>query len=135
MICYQNPIGFDSSGFRGISVLWNEAPLSYKVILQPKQGGSFSFLPWTEADKFAALSGGVDATTIDGGADNDTLYGGKGNDTYQLRNGSGSDRINENDATEGNTDVLAFGPGWLQASSWPGRPGWSSASLVLASPG
>ncbi len=74
MICYQNPFGFDSSGFRGISVLWNEGPLLYKVITQAKQGGSFSFLPWTEADKFAALSGGIDPDSVDGGAGLDLAH-------------------------------------------------------------
>ncbi|AIC14136.1 calcium-binding protein [Xylella fastidiosa] len=55
-----------------------------------------------------ALSGGDGADTLDGGSGNDMLYGGTGNDTYQFAIGAGVDRIEENDSTPGNTDVVRF---------------------------
>ncbi|ALR02920.1 calcium-binding protein [Xylella fastidiosa] len=54
------------------------------------------------------LSGGKGADTLDGGSGNDMLYGGTGNDTYRFAIGAGVDRIEESDATAGNTDVVRF---------------------------
>jgi len=52
------------------------------------------------------LAGAAGNDTLDGGAGADTLIGGTGDDTYLLGLGCGSDTIQENDATAGNTDVL-----------------------------
>ncbi|HHW4669316.1 MAG TPA: calcium-binding protein, partial [Xylella fastidiosa subsp. multiplex] len=54
------------------------------------------------------LSGGKGADTLDGGSGNDVLYGGTGNDMYRFAIGAGVDRIEESDATVGNTDVVRF---------------------------
>ncbi|WP_211243404.1 calcium-binding protein [Chitiniphilus eburneus] len=45
---------------------------------------------------------------LDGGVGTDRLEGGNGNDTYQFGAGFGADRIVENDATSGNTDLAQF---------------------------
>ncbi len=73
-IFYKNPLGTDSSHFRGTTAIWNEAPLSYKVITQAQQSGAFYFLPWSEADKFAAMSGGIDAVSVEGGTTLDLAH-------------------------------------------------------------
>ncbi|GAA5786265.1 hypothetical protein YWS52_25880 [Chitiniphilus shinanonensis] len=54
------------------------------------------------------LSGNSGADLLIGGAGNDTLQGGTGNDTYQFAAGFGQDRIVENDAATGNTDLAQF---------------------------
>ena len=43
-----------------------------------------------------------------GGTGDDTLSGGIGNDLYYFERGNGTDRVIENDATAGNTDVVKF---------------------------
>jgi Ca2+-binding RTX toxin-like protein len=52
------------------------------------------------------LTGAAGNDTLDGGVGSDTLIGGTGNDIYKLGRGYGTDSIQENDATAGNTDVL-----------------------------
>ncbi|WP_411877770.1 calcium-binding protein [Polaromonas sp. YR568] len=47
-----------------------------------------------------------------------TLTGGAGSDTYTAYGGMGQDRIAENDATAGNTDVLSFGTGIATNQLW-----------------
>ena len=64
------------------------------------------------------LTGAAGNDTLDGGAGGDTLAGGTGNDTYLLNSGSGSDTINENDSTSGNTDVLRLGSGVAAEQIW-----------------
>ncbi|EJL78514.1 hemolysin-type calcium-binding protein [Polaromonas sp. CF318] len=54
------------------------------------------------------LDGGEGDDTLSGGSNNDVLKGGKGNDTYLFKRGDAIDTIVENDATQGNTDVLKF---------------------------
>ncbi|MDZ4328792.1 MAG: cadherin-like domain-containing protein, partial [Pseudomonas sp.] len=54
------------------------------------------------------LIGNDAANVLDGGAGADILSGGKGNDTYSFGRGYGADTVQENDATQGNTDVLQF---------------------------
>lgn len=55
-----------------------------------------------------SLTGGAGHDTLRGMAGNDTLIGGAGNDVYLLARGDGSETIQENDATSGNTDILRF---------------------------
>ena len=55
------------------------------------------------------MTGNTAANVLAGGAGNDILVGGLGGDTYLMGRGQGADRIQENDATVGNTDVLQFG--------------------------
>ena len=50
---------------------------------------------------------------FDGGAGDDALAGGAGNDTYAFGLGSGQDRIEDFDATAGNSDILRIGAGVL----------------------
>ncbi|MDR2549438.1 MAG: putative Ig domain-containing protein [Desulfobulbus sp.] len=60
---------------------------------------------------------------LDGGAGNDTLNGGIGDDLYLFDRGSGSDRIVENDATVGNTDLAVFGHDIAGDQLWFRRAG------------
>jgi Ca2+-binding RTX toxin-like protein len=53
-----------------------------------------------------------------GNAGRNTLKGAAGNDTYLLARGSGADKIQENDATAGNTDVALFGPDIMADQLW-----------------
>jgi Ca2+-binding RTX toxin-like protein len=53
-----------------------------------------------------------------GNAGRNTLKGAAGNDTYLLARGSGADKIQENDATAGNTDVALFGPYIMADQLW-----------------
>jgi Ca2+-binding RTX toxin-like protein len=64
------------------------------------------------------LKGAVGNDTIDGGAGADVLAGGTGNDTYLMARGNGADKIQENDATAGNTDVALFGPDIASDQLW-----------------
>ncbi len=54
-----------------------------------------------------SLMGGIGNDTLDGGAGNDTLAGGAGNDVYLLARGSGSDLVQESDATAGTIDTAS----------------------------
>lgn len=58
-----------------------------------------------------------------GNSGNNTLAGGAGHDTYRLDRGFGADTIVENDATVGNTDVAAFGPGVIAQQLWFSQSG------------
>lgn len=64
------------------------------------------------------LSGGIGDDTLDGGAGADTLAGGLGNDTYLLGRGHGSETVQENDATVGNTDLAQFLSGIATDQIW-----------------
>ena len=64
------------------------------------------------------LTGGAGNDTLNGSAGNDTMVGGTGNDTYVLGRGYGSDSINENDTTTGNTDVALFQSGIAIDQIW-----------------
>src|SRR3990172_1789067 len=46
---------------------------------------------------------------LDGGEGSDLLYGGTGNDTYIFGTGYGTDTVQENDSTGGNTDTVQLG--------------------------
>jgi len=54
------------------------------------------------------LDGGDGNDQLSGGPSIDVLKGGKGNDIYLFKRGDATDTIVENDATQGNTDVLQF---------------------------
>jgi len=54
------------------------------------------------------LDGGEGNDQLSGGLNNDLLKGGKGDDTYFFKRGDGTDTIVENDAKQGNTDLLQF---------------------------
>ncbi|AFM26137.1 calcium-binding protein [Desulfomonile tiedjei] len=69
------------------------------------------------------LFGDLGNDTLDGRAGNDTLEGGRGNDTYLFGRGYGTDRIEENDSTQGNHDVLAFGSEISTDQLWFRRSG------------
>ena len=69
------------------------------------------------------LAGNDAANVLDGKSGNDTLAGGAGNDTYVLGRGSGTDRISEDDATAGNTDVLLLQSGIAPEQLWFRRLG------------
>jgi Ca2+-binding RTX toxin-like protein len=56
------------------------------------------------------ITGFDSADTLAGGAGNDVLQGLAGNDTYVFGRGDGADTVIDNEDTEGNADVLAFGP-------------------------
>lgn len=56
--------------------------------------------------------------TLSGNAGNNTLAGGIGGDTYAAYRGMGQDRIVENDATPGTTDVLSFDAGVNANQLW-----------------
>jgi Ca2+-binding RTX toxin-like protein len=55
------------------------------------------------------LTGGAGNDTLNGGSGNDTLVGGTGNDTYVFGVGYGTDTVQENDSTGGNTDTVQVG--------------------------
>ncbi|NRT56148.1 calcium-binding protein [Sphaerotilus uruguayifluvii] len=65
-----------------------------------------------------SLSGGDGADTLSGAAGADTLAGGSGADTYLFSRGSGADRVQENDASAGSTDLLAFSSGIATEQLW-----------------
>jgi Ca2+-binding RTX toxin-like protein len=64
------------------------------------------------------LTGAAGNDTLDGGAGADILVGGVGNDTYIFGAGYGADTVQENDATQGNTDVLQFLSGIATDQIW-----------------
>jgi Ca2+-binding RTX toxin-like protein len=64
------------------------------------------------------LRGNSGSNVLHGGAGNDTLRGGTGNDTYLFGRGDGIDRIVENDATPGNSDLALFGEGISEEQLW-----------------
>ena len=69
--------------------------------------GSANVLFGNGADN--VLEGGAGDDVLFGGAGSDTLIGGVGSDTYMYSRGFGADRVQENDATPGNTDLVSFG--------------------------
>jgi len=64
------------------------------------------------------ITGSAGNDVIAGGSGYDTLKGGAGNDTYVLGRGYGSDTVQENDATAGNTDVASFLSGVAYDQIW-----------------
>ncbi len=64
------------------------------------------------------LTGYAGDDVLDGREGIDTLMGGTGNDRYLLGRGYGSDSIEENDATIGNTDVAVFDAGIAADRLW-----------------
>ncbi len=58
---------------------------------------------------------------LSGGDGDDTLEGGFGNDIYLFGRGDDSDRIAENDATPGNTDIVRFGTAIVTNQLWFSR--------------
>ncbi|MGS7842664.1 calcium-binding protein [Stenotrophomonas forensis] len=60
-----------------------------------------------------ALYGGAGNDVLDGGAGDDYLQGGEGSDRYLFGRGSGHDRINNYDASNGRVDTLEIGAGIL----------------------
>jgi Ca2+-binding RTX toxin-like protein len=57
---------------------------------------------------FDMLYGDDGNDMLGGGRGNDSLAGGAGSDSYYFLRGDGTDLVQENDATAGNTDVLLF---------------------------
>ena len=68
-------------------------------------------------------TGNAQNNLLVGNSADNTLAGGAGNDTYRLDRGFGADTIVENDATVGNTDVAAFGPGVIAQQLWFSQSG------------
>ena len=64
------------------------------------------------------LTGNDAANILDGGLGNDALIGGLGNDCYVFGRGCGSDTVQENDATLGNSDVAMFSAGISTSQIW-----------------
>ena len=64
------------------------------------------------------MTGNAAANTLNGGAGTDSLIGGAGNDTFVLGLGYGSDIVQENDATAGNTDAAEFLAGIAAEQIW-----------------
>jgi Ca2+-binding RTX toxin-like protein len=64
------------------------------------------------------LTGNAGNDTLDGGLGTDTLAGGTGNDTYLFGRGYGSETIQENDASSGNTDAAQFLAGIAADQLW-----------------
>ncbi len=64
------------------------------------------------------LTGGSGNDRLDGQAGSDILAGGTGNDTYLLGRGHGSETVQENDATPGNTDAARFLSGIATDQVW-----------------
>ncbi|NMY12672.1 S8 family serine peptidase [Pseudomonas veronii] len=58
---------------------------------------------------------------LSGGSWGDDLEGGLGNDVYLFGRGDDSDRIVENDATPGNTDIARFGASIVASQLWFSR--------------
>ena len=94
----------------------------YYAAIYPSQA-----LPLRDADQLFGGDGNdrlishAGSDRLDGGSGTDTLTGGAGDDTYLLARGHGSDRIFEDDATAGNTDVALFGPGIAANQLWFSR--------------
>ena len=64
------------------------------------------------------LTGNAADNILDGGLGSDALIGGLGNDCYIFGRGCGSDTVQENDATLGNTDVTLFSAGVSTNQIW-----------------
>ncbi|MEO7009590.1 MAG: calcium-binding protein, partial [Caldimonas sp.] len=64
------------------------------------------------------LTGGAGNDMLDGGAGSDTLIGGSGNDVYTIGRGYGSDIVQDNDVTAGNTDAIQFLSGVAADQIW-----------------
>jgi len=62
--------------------------------------------------------GSAGADTLIGSYGNDSVDGGLGNDSYVVGRGMGSDRLNDTDATAGNTDTLTFTGGVTADQLW-----------------
>ena len=62
--------------------------------------------------------GSAGADTLIGSYGNDSVDGGLGNDSYVVGRGLGSDRLNDTDATAGNTDTLTFTGGVTADQLW-----------------
>ncbi len=77
------------------------------------------------------LRGNAGANRLDGGAGNDLLVGGAGNDMYVVRRGSGSDTVQENDASAGNIDMAQFESDILADQLWFRRFGNSLEVSVI----
>jgi len=77
------------------------------------------------------LRGNAGPNRLDGGAGNDLLVGGAGNDIYLLGRGSGSDTVQENDATVGNTDLAQFQADIQAEQLWFRRVGSSLEVSVI----
>ncbi|NML27864.1 calcium-binding protein [Zoogloea dura] len=80
-----------------------------------------------------SLFGDQGNDTLDGGAGNDLLNGGANSDTYMFSRGTGSDRIMEDDATVGNTDVLSIGAGVTADQLWFRRVGSDLEVSIIGS--
>ncbi|HEX9397368.1 MAG TPA: calcium-binding protein, partial [Burkholderiales bacterium] len=80
------------------------------------------------------LTGAGGNDTLDGGAGADTLHGGTGSDTYVLGRGYGSDLIQENDATAGNTDVAQFGSDVARDQLWFQQSGNNLVVSIIGTP-
>lgn len=77
------------------------------------------------------LLGGEDGDVLDGGLGNDRLEGGLGDDTYLFGRGGGADIVAEDDATEDNTDVVAFGADVSTSQLWFQRVGDSLEVSII----
>ena len=64
------------------------------------------------------VHGSAGADTLIGSYGNDSVDGGLGNDSYVVGRGLGSDRLNDTDATAGNTDTLTFTGGVTADQLW-----------------
>ena len=64
------------------------------------------------------LSGGAGNDVLDGKAGKDTLIGGAGNDKYRMARNYGSDTIQDNDTTLGNSDLAFFDSGIAADQLW-----------------
>lgn len=79
------------------------------------------------------LFGGQGDDFLDGGAGDDVLIGEQGSDTYFLGRGRGSDTIQEDDATQGHTDVVLFGDEIAADQLWFRRVGKDLEVSVIGS--
>ncbi|WP_411877892.1 calcium-binding protein [Polaromonas sp. YR568] len=77
------------------------------------------------------LSGGDGNDVLDGQAGNDVLAGGLGNDTFLMGRGYGTDTVQENDITAGNTDVLSFASGVANNQLWFSHTGNDLAISIV----
>ena len=64
------------------------------------------------------LTGNAGNDRLDGAGGGDILKGGAGNDVYVMARGYGTEIVQENDATVGNTDVLSFMSGISDNQIW-----------------
>jgi hypothetical protein len=65
-----------------------------------------------------SITGSADADRLTGGNGDDTISGGKGNDIYFFDAGFGQDVVFEDDATQGNSDLLEFLSGIANDQIW-----------------